>query len=56
MQAELQLIAETALTWALSAQGLNLAFAGLCLWAAFGLCPRRVLLISAALYVLLAFC
>ncbi|MEY1554378.1 hypothetical protein AB3Y40_01985 [Yoonia sp. R2331] len=46
----------TFLTVLLTPQTLNLAFAGLCLWAAFGLCPRRMAFLSALLYVALSFC
>ncbi|MDG1529765.1 MAG: hypothetical protein P8Q99_00290 [Paracoccaceae bacterium] len=35
---------------------LNLAFAAVCLWGAFGLCPRKFAILSALLYVALAFC
>jgi len=40
----------------ITAKALNLAFAGLCIWGAFGLCPKKFALLSAALYVALAFC
>jgi hypothetical protein len=35
---------------------LNLCFAALCLWSAYGLGPRAFALISALLYVALALC
>jgi len=37
------------------AQWINLLFAGLCLWAAFGLSPRWVAVLSAMLYLCLVF-
>ena len=42
--------------WLFTPFTLNLLFAALCLCGAFGLCPRRFALLSAALYVALAFC
>ena len=40
----------------LTPQAINLAFALLCLAVALGLCARLVALVSALLYVALAFC
>lgn len=42
------------LGWVALAQGLNMAFAALCVWAAFGLSPRWFALVSAGLYLGLA--
>jgi hypothetical protein len=39
----------------LTAPELNLVFAALCVWSAYGLGPRPVALVSAFLYVALAF-
>ncbi len=44
------------LGWVVSAQGINTAFAALCVWTAFGLSPRWFALISAGLYLGLALC
>ena len=38
-----------------AAKVLNLAFAALCLWGALGLCPKKLALLSALLYLALAF-
>ncbi len=46
---------QSLLAWCASAQAINLLFAGLCLWAAFGLSPRWMALLSTVLYVALAF-
>jgi hypothetical protein len=40
----------------MTAKVLNLAFAGLCVWGALGLCPKKFALLSALLYLALAFC
>ena len=40
----------------MTAKVLNLAFALVCLFAALGLCPKKVAILSALLYVALAFC
>lgn len=40
----------------MTAEALNIAFAALCLWSAFGLCPRKFAILSGLLYVALAFC
>ena len=53
---QLQLIVEQITGWLFTATTLNLAFALLCVWGAFGLCPRRFALLSALLYLALAFC
>lgn len=45
----------TILAWLCTAQGINVLFAALCLWAAFGLSPRRMAVLSAVLYLALAF-
>ena len=50
MQWQLQLL----LAWAQTPQAINLVFALVCLWSAFGLSPRRAALASAALYLALA--
>lgn len=42
------------LAWLQTPQALNLMFAALCLWSAFGLSPRHAALASAALYLALA--
>lgn len=39
----------------LTAKALNLVFAALCTWGALGLCPKKFALMSALLYVALAF-
>ncbi|EBA03624.1 hypothetical protein RB2150_03973 [Rhodobacterales bacterium HTCC2150] len=46
----------TILNVVMTAKFLNLAFALVCLWGAFGLCPRKFAILSALLYVALAFC
>ena len=40
----------------LTAKGLNLAFAALCVWGALGLCPKKFAMLSALFYLALAFC
>ncbi|MDF1872561.1 hypothetical protein [Vannielia sp.] len=35
-------------------QAINLLFVALCVWGAFGMCPRRFAAISAVLYLALA--
>ena len=40
----------------MTAKVLNLAFAALCLWGGMGLSPKKVALLSALLYLALAFC
>ena len=40
--------------WLMTAQTLNLCFAGLCICMAFGMCPRWAAIISAGLYIALA--
>lgn len=52
----LQYTAELAATWLFYQPTLNLLFAALCVWSRFGLCPRRFALLSALLYLALAFC
>ena len=42
------------LTWLLTAQGLNMLFAGLSLACACGLCPRWTAVLAGVLYLLLA--
>ncbi len=43
------------LAWCMTAQAVNLLFAGLCLWAAVGLSPKWMAVLSAILYLALAF-
>jgi hypothetical protein len=40
----------------MTAKALNLAFAALCVWNRCGLCPKKFALLSALLYLALAFC
>ena len=44
----------TIAAWILTPQAVNVAFALACLCAAFGMCPKRIALVSAALYIALA--